>query len=1116
LNRMTNTAQRSILREVAQNVVQTGIEEAGTEFLQETVNNIVQREIDPERELFEGSLESGVVGGISGVLLGGAGPVARQTIRRGAIGLSVEDINQRIQELENKEELTPEEQTELQEIRSLAGGQDTSLTQSIQQAKASGQSFDEWVKGQERLFHGTAEDFTTLKSKRQLRLEGSDVEASNIAGDSPFVFLSENKKIAEGYALARMRNIRGTSRTIEAIPEGNIVDLTRHPVDYLPQERTVLGKIGKEMVEESGNRGPDAFIGGELMKIGKERKTFMDVKDVNLSFTDIEGSKLFEQKLREAGFSGFKFRDKTIVGGFSDSVAILPDKIKTRSQLKAEWDAMGELTISIREIEREVRNEVNEEIRKSKGELRKKLSFQRLIGDFRQGAINDAKKTLGIEAPISKMNLTELNDLLVELKTRLRFKRGRGFETPTENLNKLGIKPTKSPKKDFTEEFYQLNKEFAPSKTKRNFKIREDADTLLGSISTRLKNIDPSLKRSMRRFDFATLKQQQSSKKNIEPFIRSIKKEFSKDDYSDMDLAMKNGDIKKINELTEKYNVKEKYDNFRKEMNELHKRANKAGYDVGYLENYSPRMIKDIDGFIEYFETSDSWSVIKEAISRKETQLGRYLEKEEKAHLINTLLRGYRTSQITLSKSGSMKGRIIDFITPELNQFYYDVGTSIIRYTEEVNEKIEARKFFSKNRPVDKKEDQFNNIEDSIGFFTADLLAKDKITLTQEQQLRTILTSRFNPKGTHGLVGVYKNLAYIDVMGSPLNAITQIGDLALAMYRGGPLRAIKEAGKSAMNLSEVKKEELGIDEIAQELADSSKIARAVDTVLRLIGLTKVDTIGKEALINSVIGKWQALAQDPTERELTKLREVFGEDIEGSTWRDALEDLRSDNITENVKFLAFNELMDSQPLTLSEVPEAYVRGGNGRIFYQLKTWAIKILDIYRNEVIIEAKTDKVQAFKNLLRLTTLLVVMNATADELKDFLRGKKTPFGDRMIDQLLTIVGFSRYYTYQAEREGIGSALLDVIKPPTKAIDNLWKDGLEIKDSFSDYDKSVEINNFRTLRSLPLVGEFYYWWFGKGLETKERGQTIGVEIPGVEIEGIDVNIPNIEVEGIEI
>jgi hypothetical protein len=119
LNRISKPVKGVLLIEVARNILQTGLEEAGTEFLQETVNNLVLREVDPERDVFAGSPEAGIVGGVSGGLIGGAGPVVTSVTRRGAVGLSIEDVNERRRQLEKKDELTPEEQTELAELRRL-------------------------------------------------------------------------------------------------------------------------------------------------------------------------------------------------------------------------------------------------------------------------------------------------------------------------------------------------------------------------------------------------------------------------------------------------------------------------------------------------------------------------------------------------------------------------------------------------------------------------------------------------------------------------------------------------------------------------------------------------------------------------------------------------------------------------------------------------------------------------------------------------------------------------------------------------------------------------------------------------------------------------------------
>ncbi len=60
--------------------------------------------------------------------------------------------------------------------------------------------------------------------------------------------------------------------------------------------------------------------------------------------------------------------------------------------------------------------------------------------------------------------------------------------------------------------------------------------------------------------------------------------------------------------------------------------------------------------------------------------LGRILSDDERASLINSMIRGYGGGGIGLSKTGSMKDRVIDFLTPELNKFYYDSDTSLVNY----------------------------------------------------------------------------------------------------------------------------------------------------------------------------------------------------------------------------------------------------------------------------------------------------------------------------------------------------------------------------------------------------------------------------------------------------
>ena len=594
--------------------------------------------------------------------------------------------------------------------------------------------------------------------------------------------------------------------------------------------------------------------------------------------------------------------------------------------------------------------------------------------------------------------------------------------------------------------------------------IGEGTDKILGTVSTRLKNIDPSLKTAIRNFEYKLGTSIQADRKAVSSFLEGIKgKNINRDDYIDLDLALKNGDLLKTQEIISKYGLEKEFAQVRVTLDDLYARAKEVGYDIGYEKNYFPRMIEDADGLLSYLGKGDDWSIIDAAIKAKETELGRYLTVSEKANLVNTLVRGYG-GKITLSETGAMKARQIDVVDGNLNKFYRDSVASLIRYIDDTNNAIEARRFFGKGN----KADEFANIKDSIGSYIFDLVAKGKVKPSQEKELRDILQARFGEIGTSGAVQAYKNLSYIDTMGSFTSAITQIGDLAFALYKGGPVQTVKALGKAIVGKSDITRADLGIEKIAQEFQDTSRSAQAVDRVFRIIGLHKMDALGKETLINATIGKYRKLAENPTTDFMRRIEAVFGNDTSK-----ILDDLKSGKITEDVKLLAFNELLDVQPVALSEMPEQYLKGGNGRIFYMLKTYTIKLFDVYRNEIFQQMRTNPVQATKNLLYLSGALVAMNATADEIKDLMLNRETSLSDRTIDNVLKLAGFSKFTIYKAREEGIGSAVAKTILPPFKLLDAAYKDVTQ-----GDFDE--------TPQSIPVGGKLYYWWFGKGAEKTEK------------------------------
>lgn len=599
--------------------------------------------------------------------------------------------------------------------------------------------------------------------------------------------------------------------------------------------------------------------------------------------------------------------------------------------------------------------------------------------------------------------------------------------------------------------------------------IGKGADVLFGSISTRLKNIDPSLKRAIRTYEYRLSTATHRDHEQVSSFFRALKKsKMPAGEYADLDLALKNGDATKTKQLLEKHGLTEEFTKVRAVLDDLYKRAKAVGYDIGYEKDYFPRTVKDSGGLLEYLQRGDDWSIIDEAIKAKEVEVG-YLTTDQKARLINTLIRGFG-GKITLSETGAMKARRIDVVDAELNQFYADSIGSLTLYIARTNDAIETRKFFG----FGGKAEEFGNIDDSIGAYVLNLLTEGKIKPSQEKELSNILRARFNEVGTSGAMNTYKNLAYIDTMGSVTSAVTQIGDLAISLYKAGPIRTVGSLGTAIAGKSKYTRADLGIERIAAEFADTSKSAKAVNFVFKAIGLTKMDVLGKETFINSVMTKLSSQAKKPTADFYRRLEAVFGDDPDVLDMVTA--DLKAGRMTEDTKLLAFNELLDVQPVALSEMPEMYLRGGNGRIAYMLKSYTLKLFDIYRNEVFAEMKTNPLKATRNLIALASSLILMNATADEIKDLILNRETSLSDRVVDNMMKLIGFSKYTLYTAREEGPVSAVAKTILPPFKVYDAAFKDIM----------RQPEGDELETIQSIPIGGKLYYWWFGKGAAKSEK------------------------------
>jgi len=641
-------------------------------------------------------------------------------------------------------------------------------------------------------------------------------------------------------------------------------------------------------------------------------------------------------------------------------------------------------------------------------------------------------------------------------------------------------------------------------------------DKFLGAVSTRLGNINPKLRAKVRELDFAIGTGHSKDVKAVQGLLNKAKK-MSRGDFADWDLARKNSDADKINELVAKYRMENEYAAYRETLKRIRDESIAVGRDVGFIEDYSPRIIKDSRGFLDAIGKGPERANISDALKKRAKEMGitvADMTPEMQADIVANLILGGGTG---LYAPSNTKERKIKSIPPELNRYYMGSDAALVSYLHSMRKDIEARRFFgrmpenvseakkalhqaqaklreiqaSENPDEQRMQDIRDNIDsyqaildryktqsdynDNIATYIIDLLKTGEIDGSQEQEVTNILKARFHEAGTRGLVQAYKNLSYIDTMGSFTSAITQIGDFAWTAYAYGLPSAIKHAYKSVAKQSRITKEDVGIERIAQEFADAGTLSNVVNKVFKAVQLERMDAIGKESLLNAALEKYEKRAVSEPDKLRAEIDHIFEEETDS-----VIIDLQNKAITDNVKLLVYSRLLDFQPAALSEMSEQYLKAGNGRLFYMLKSYTLKQFDVYRNEAYNKIKTGErnqvIEGIRNLAYLSMMLVLANAGADELKDLLLSRETSLEDRTVDNVLRLFGVSKFVTWKARTEGVGSAIAKQILPPFKFIDSAGRDIMSAGDG----------KGLKSLDSIPIVGKLAYWHMGRGAKSNEE------------------------------
>lgn len=605
----------------------------------------------------------------------------------------------------------------------------------------------------------------------------------------------------------------------------------------------------------------------------------------------------------------------------------------------------------------------------------------------------------------------------------------------------------------------------------------------LTPLSTRLRLINPELKRAIRRFQFSVDINTAKDLAIAENFIKMTDKlrRKNKKHYAVLDLALKNSDFSVTQEVLKRHGMESEFIKLRNMLDSIYKRAESVGYEPNYLSDYFPRKIKDADGLMSYLETTDSWGIIQSNIKAKEKELGRRLEKEERLKLINNLIRGFG-GRLGIQRPGNLKEREIEYLDSDLNEFYYDSNTALHKYIIQMNEAIETKRFFGKD--IGGTDVNVQVDDNVVGEYVDRLLEQGIIKSHQQDELVDLLRIRFAQGIMDPRVASLRSSSYLFTMGQLSSAITQIGDFAWSIYNAGMLETLKATGKSAIQKSEVTRKDIGIEKIAQEFTETDSFSKILDNVFTATGLKYIDSLGKESLINATIAKYrkQAVKGKFSPQLQDRLNDAFAkEEIP-----QVIQDLKDGKVTDNILYLAHYTISDFQPVSLTEMPEYYLKAPNGRIMYMLKTYTVKQLNVLRDEAfrkMYEGKTkkEKAEGVRRLIYLAGVLMMTGITSDSLKNFLYKREQDFSEMVGDNLLRLVGFQKYLIWHYRRyKNVGYTVLKAVIPPVGVFNPVFEAFVR------DLDRSVNKKDFKipedleSPKNIPIVGRLYYNYFGNG------------------------------------
>ena len=547
----------------------------------------------------------------------------------------------------------------------------------------------------------------------------------------------------------------------------------------------------------------------------------------------------------------------------------------------------------------------------------------------------------------------------------------------------------------------------------------------------------------------------------------------------------------RYDELADKHEfLRPSISSVREMLDDVYNEGTGAGMRIDYAHDYFPREMADYEGYLKSFGVSadEATDALHQRLNKKRktdglapvpksqfTQdfINQNFTQDEIGKVIGGLARKLdvrgdvaASKNVSPTKQRSILGA--DF-TPEVNQYYADPVAALHNYVSRMTPKIADRKFFG-GKELNRELGEYLDSDQAFEIYNDAFLTKNErlgsIAPEDRDFVRDMLRARFvggNQKAPNG-INVIKNMLYAMTLANPISATVQLGDVGASAFvagRNSPkgfvdgfVNSFEGLGKIATNNRDFTMADMGLESIPElEAMDWSR--QFLETGMKYSGFKAMDQLGKESILNANYAKLRKIMANEKTTEAQKRKEfedLYHERLVGNNFPDEeaddligeiMEGVRSgDKTNEAVRLAMYSDLTRVQPISMSEMPAAYLNHPKARLAYMLKTFTLKQIDLTRQQIIKEfsegvRNKDKMQTMGAMMaaaRLAGTIGAANYGVQYMKDMISGKDdVTFTERATDVALRNYGLSEYSFNHLRRGRLDYFLAGMALPPVNA-----------------------------------------------------------------------------------